>query len=438
MSSSKTPTAPLVSDRQRRSSLWIFFFFMLLHQSDRYLIGPLTTPIMDAFQINEAQMGAVLTGAILVGAIFFPLWGYLYDRYARPKVLALASFLWGSTTWLAAIVPNYGSFVAARATTGIDDASYPGIYSMVSDLYSSEKRGRILATLQLSGPLGYIIATIMGLALSDSLGWRSVFYLTGGLGIVMAVIIWFRLKDVPRGISEPSISELAETGRYTFNWTTFKRLIRRRTVSLLFLQVLVHLFPIQALLLWSIRYFEVERGFSNNQIYGLSIGLVVVGMGGFLAAGWLGDQLFKRTPRGRLLVGAAGVGLAAISFALAFAIPSDNVAAFMLIWSFASFFYGFSQPTTTPALQDITEPEVRSTAHATLGIAEQSGSAIAPLVVGLIAASTSLGYGLLLATGIGFGLSSLLLFAASFTIKKDVADMQAAMEKRAQAGNQLD
>lgn len=43
----------------------IFFFFMLLHQSDKLLIGPLTTRIMDAFKINEAQMGFVFTGALI-------------------------------------------------------------------------------------------------------------------------------------------------------------------------------------------------------------------------------------------------------------------------------------------------------------------------------------------------------------------------------------
>ncbi len=30
----------------------IFFAFMLLHQADKLLIGPLTTPIMDTFKIS--------------------------------------------------------------------------------------------------------------------------------------------------------------------------------------------------------------------------------------------------------------------------------------------------------------------------------------------------------------------------------------------------
>ena len=71
----------------------IFFTFMLLHQADKLLIGPLTTPIMATFSINEAQMGAIFTGALVAQAVFYPLWGYLYDRYARARLLALASWL---------------------------------------------------------------------------------------------------------------------------------------------------------------------------------------------------------------------------------------------------------------------------------------------------------------------------------------------------------
>lgn len=43
----------------------VFFTFMLLHQADKLLISPLTTPIMEAFGIKEAQMGAVFTGAFI-------------------------------------------------------------------------------------------------------------------------------------------------------------------------------------------------------------------------------------------------------------------------------------------------------------------------------------------------------------------------------------
>jgi len=89
-------------NRHRWVVVAVLFSFMLLHQVDKLLIGPLTTPIMDTFGINEAQMGAVFTGALIVGAFMYPIWGILYDRFARAKLLALASLLWGLTTWLSA------------------------------------------------------------------------------------------------------------------------------------------------------------------------------------------------------------------------------------------------------------------------------------------------------------------------------------------------
>jgi len=185
--------------KRRTSLVVILFLFMLLHQTDKYLIGPLTTPIMEEFGINEAQMGLVFTGALLVGGIFYPIWGYLFDRYARPKILALAALLWGCTTWLSAIARSFGIFIATRASTGIDDASYPGAYSLVSDYYEPTRRGRVISILQLTGVIGGITGMGLATAFRDTLGWRGVFYITGGLGVLIAFVMYFGLREVPRG-----------------------------------------------------------------------------------------------------------------------------------------------------------------------------------------------------------------------------------------------
>src|SRR4030066_138910 len=170
--------------RRRTGYRWfvfsVFFIFMLLHQSDRLLIGPLTTPIMETFGIDEVQMGAVFTGALLVSAILYPIWGYLYDRYARSKLLALASLIWGSTTWLSAIAPTHRFFLVTRATTGIDDSSYPGLYSLISDYFGPQVRGKIYGLLQLTQPLGYMAGLIVATLLSGTLGWRAVYYIKIG------------------------------------------------------------------------------------------------------------------------------------------------------------------------------------------------------------------------------------------------------------------
>jgi MFS family permease len=90
-----------MSPRYRWFVVFTFFLFILLHQADKLLIGPLTTPIMETFKINEAQMGLVSFGALAVGAVFYWIWGWLYDRFVRTRLLALASLIWGATTWRA-------------------------------------------------------------------------------------------------------------------------------------------------------------------------------------------------------------------------------------------------------------------------------------------------------------------------------------------------
>ncbi len=195
---------------------------MLLHQTDKLLIGPLTTPIMDTFHIDEAQMGLVFTGALLVGGLFFPIWGYLYDRFARPKILALAALIWGATTWLSAIAPTFGLFVATRASTGVDDASYPGVYSLVSDYFSPTRRGKIISVLQLTAVLGGIVGMVLATAFRDTIGWRGVFYVTGGLGLVWALVMLLTVRDMPRGQAEPEQEGHAQVVTAKFSWAAVK------------------------------------------------------------------------------------------------------------------------------------------------------------------------------------------------------------------------
>lgn len=196
------------ASRYRWVVITIFFTFMLLHQTDKLLINPMAAQIYAEWGLTDTQWGTTSTVALVVSALFYPLWGYLYDRFARSKLLALASFIWGSTTWLSAIAPTFNTFLASRASTGIDDSSYPGLYSLVADYFSPNVRGKIYGLLQLTMPLGYLAGLILATTVGVSVGWRNIFFITGGLGIVLSVIMFFGVKNVPHGTSEPEFENL--------------------------------------------------------------------------------------------------------------------------------------------------------------------------------------------------------------------------------------
>jgi len=423
-----------ISRRRKRTTVVILFVFMLLHQTDKYLIGPLTTPIMEAFQINEAQMGLIFTGALLVGGIFYPIWGYLFDRYARPKILALAAFVWGSTTWLSAIAPNFGAFIATRASTGIDDASYPGAYSLVSDYFEPTKRGKVISVLQLTAVLGGIAGMGLATAFRDTLGWRGIFYVTGGLGILIAVVMWFGLKEVPRGASEPEMKGGEKVVTRKFEWETVKLLLKRPTMFTLFIQQFFHVFPFTAINSWFFRYLEVERNLSaENVLLASGIFAVMTALSG-LIAGALGDWLFKKTPRGRLVVALIGIVGIMFAFTMLLNTPVENFTTFLVFEVIAGFFWSFEWPNAVATVQDITEPEVRSTAHSIIGMAETIGSALAPLLAGMLAVSSSLKDAMQTITLSAWTIGLVLLTFVLVVLPKDVKRLRETMAERAEQG----
>ena len=410
----------------------VFFIFMLLHQSDKLLIGPLTTPIMETFGIDEVQMGAVFTGALLVGAFLYPLWGYLYDRYARSKLLALASFLWGSTTWLSAIAPTFNLFIITRATTGIDDSSYPGLFSLISDYFGPKMRGKVYGLLQLSQPLGYMIGLLAATLLSGILGWRAVFYITGSLGLVLAVVIFFGVKEAPRGQSEPEMADLDQVGVYKFDKKIAWGLFRKRSLLLLFAQGFVGVFPWQVITYWFFRYLEVERNYDSQEVLTTMAPAILVLAAGYFIGGAIGDRLFQRTPRGRLLVSMFGVLAGAILFLITLNIPIENQNYFLVMMMVTALFIPFSSANVISTVYDITLPEVRSTALAIQYFIENGGASLAPLMAGFIARSYSLHIAILTICVTAWSLSAILLGFTAYLVPRDIQTLRDQMAERAE------
>ncbi len=419
------------SPRYRWFIVVIFFFFMLLHQSDKLLIGPLTTPIMETFDISNTQMGAVFSAALLVGSVLYPVWGYLYDRYARAPLVALASAIWGLTTWISAIAPTYPWFLGSRASTGVDDSSYPGLYSLVADYFGPEMRGKVYGALQIAQPLGYLIGLGLALGLGPVLGWRKIFYITGSLGLVLAVVIFFGVKEAPRGKSEPELAALDQIGIYRFDRQTALGLFRKRSLLLLFAQGFVGVFPWNVITFWFFAYLETERNYTEQQILFTMAPAVLVLAGGYFVGGWLGDFFFKRTPRGRLLVSMAAVLAGALLLTITMNVPLEQQTLFFAMLSLTALFIPFASPNVISTVYDITLPEVRSTALAVQYFIENGGAALAPLLAGMIADRASLGVAILVICVTAWLLGSIILALTAYFVPDDIQTLRGQLAERA-------
>ena len=422
----------MTASRHRWFVVAVFFLFMLVHQADKLVIGSLTPDIMDTFQITKTQMGLVSTGALIVGAVFFLVWGYLYDRYARPKLLALASFIWGATTWLNGIAPNYSTFLVTRATTGIDDSSYPGLYSLISDYFGPSVRGKIYGLLQLTGPLGYLAGMMLALALGGVIGWRAIFYITGSIGLVLSVVIFFGVHDAPRGKVEPELAGLPEIGTYRFNWQTAKELFKKRSLRLLFVQGFFGVFPWNVITYWFITYLQEERQYSDSALQlTMTVAILVLALG-YPLGGAAGDWLFKRTPRGRAIVSAAAVLLGAILLYVTLSVPIANQGLFMVMLALTAVFIPFAAPNVVSTVYDVTLPEVRSTAMSIQYFIESAGAALAPLMAGYIADHSSLHDAFLIICISTWVLCAIFFAIVAKLVPDDIATLHGQLQARAE------
>jgi MFS transporter, Spinster family, sphingosine-1-phosphate transporter len=424
------------SSRYRWFVIIVFFFFMLLHQTDRLMIGPMQQTIEDQFHITDREWGLVNSGALLIGTILYPIWGYLYDRYARAKLLALASFIWGATTWFSAIAPNYRTFLVTRASTGIDDSSYPGLYSLVADYFGPNLRGKVYGLLQLAQPIGYLVGVVMALIIAPKIGgWRQAFYLTGSLGLVVAAFIYFGVKEMPRGKSEPELESKGaeEIGEFHFSWAEAKEIFRKPTMWFIFLQGFAGTFPWNVIVFFFFGYLMTERGYDNTSVLLTMAPVILILAAGYFIGGSLGDALFKRTNKGRILVSAAGVILGAIFLFFAIRTPIEQRTTFFILMCLTAIFMPISSPNVIATVYDITVPEVRSTAHAVEYFIENIGAVTAPALAGIFSVAYGKGNAILWICVTAWVLCFLIYLGALFTIDRDTTKLRTQMAERAKA-----
>jgi MFS transporter, Spinster family, sphingosine-1-phosphate transporter len=417
-------------DRGAKTTVVVFFIFMLLHQTDKLLIGPLQNPIMSTFHMTYTQWGLINTGALIVGSVLYPLWGWLNDKYNRGKLLALASLIWGSTTWFSAIAPTFNSFLVTRSSTGIDDSSYPGMYSLISDLFHPKSRGKIYGILQLTQPIGYLLGMVMALLLAGVIGWRSIFYITGSLGVILAVVIFFTVHDVPRGSGEVELQGV-ETTKFKFSWKTVGTIFQKKSLIMVYLQGFFGVFPWNVITYYIFGYLGKERGYSDQTTLMIMAPAVLLMALGYPAGGWLGDKLFKKTKRGRLISSVIGVFMGMVFLWLAMHTRNDQVALFAIFLFITAFFMPFASPNIISTMYDVTVPEVRSSANAIENFLESFGAASAPLIAGAIADATSVGSSIVYICCSAWALCVIfLLFAIKF-IPKDINALHTELEARA-------
>lgn len=212
-----------VEVRTRMSSReWIVVLLLVLSvvinyidRSNLALAAPL---IQRQFVLTPVQVGVLLSAFFWTYALMqlFGFAGWLSDRFPAGWVMVGGYLVWSGATIATGLVSGFTALYAARLLLGAGESvAYP-CYSRVFAELPQEHRGRANSLIDVGTKLGPAIGAFLGGLLLVHLGWRMLFLVLGGGGLLW-LIPWIKLmpRVGPRGDAKdaaelPSIAKLLQ------------------------------------------------------------------------------------------------------------------------------------------------------------------------------------------------------------------------------------
>jgi sugar phosphate permease len=188
--------------------LWGAFF---LHQADRQIFNNLAPLIMKDLGLTKIEFGIIGTVFTIVYGLMVPMAGYAGDALRRKWVILGSLLVFSSATLLTGSCGGLISLILFRsvATGGGEAFYYPAANSLIGQFHS-RTRAMAMAIHQTALYVG-IVCSSFAASIGLYAGWRNAFYLFGTLGLLMAAIIWRRMRNTPRPASDSSRSEAVPT-----------------------------------------------------------------------------------------------------------------------------------------------------------------------------------------------------------------------------------
>lgn len=214
-------SAASVQTRTRWMILAMLFAITTINYADRATISIAGPEIKKELGLSAVQMGFIFSAFAWSYVVAQLPGGLLLDRFGSKITYFFSIFLWSTFTLFTGAAGFFagGAAVAVlfalRMLVGAAEApSFPGNSRIASAWFPTHERGLAAAVFNSAQYFATVLfAPIMGW-LVHNYGWHSVFYVMGGLGILMA-FVWLKTIYGPKehpGINAEELHYIQEGG----------------------------------------------------------------------------------------------------------------------------------------------------------------------------------------------------------------------------------
>ena len=367
-------------------ALFVLFLANIFNVGDRIIFGVVVQPIKVELALSDTQMS-------LAGGLFFVLFNLvgglfiarMVDRGNRIRILAFGVAAWSLATAATGLAEDFVSLSLARIVVGIGEATaFPAAMSLIPDLFRLEARGKAVAIFQSSNFIGIVGGTILAGILGAAIGWRGMFFVCGGAGLVVALLLLLSVREPVRDLDG---EEPPEFKSYLGDlWEGCKRVLSLPGFTPLLVAFGISGMMVFVLGTWGPAFLLRSHGVPLAQV-GLVIGPAVGGGGiaGTLFSGFLADRLVKRSGRksDMLKIPLVAVPLAVLPMAVF--VYAESLAVAMVAAAFMNFLLSAAIPSVMNFAVNRTAASDRGlTSTILLAANGLLGAALGPLIVGVL------------------------------------------------------
>lgn len=370
-----------------KSALWLLTIVNLFNYIDRYIIASVAPKIEAEFALTHAQTGMFMSAFMVGYMVTSPIFGWLGDRYNRPRLMSFGVIAWSLATAASGAVQSLFPLLGSRVAVGLGEASYATISpGYIRDrLLDTRLVNHAMGIFYTAIPIGAAIGYMWGGWMADHYHWRWAFYLGALPGLILGALVWF--------MKEPGRADQKDHPPKSQNeWQSLKELLAIREYRLSVYGYIAYTFGLGGFAAWAPQYgVDVLGATLSESAFKIGAVTSVAGIIGTLIGGKWGDMFVKDDSKSGPVAAQACNKFCAISSFIAtpfafWAIQTHSMNGFMVAMLFVQIaLFAASAPINTGVLAAVPAHVAASAFAVQIFFIHAFGDLISPPIVGFLA-----------------------------------------------------